>query len=167
MTDSALVTSDSSTRPEILGATIYKLRPDEVMRYWCIIEMAIREAHVPTVQPGENEITKLQEDLVNDNDAEVWIGTNDQGLPCAVAVVVILTQPTGEKNALIFALYGIENLTIQLFGIWAIGFLKHFQRRGMTKLIAYTNQSGVVALATRLGAHADFTLLEWRLQDVR
>ena len=156
--------SGSLSKTVLNGAyLLYQMRQDEIGKHWEVIKMAIEASHPHTHLSCPAYVQRVQDRIMH-GVMEVWVGHNEEGRPVMIAVTEEVKEAgTLEPTLLIYALYGIQNPDIGCWKEWFRRLMNRAGKKGIKRIIAYTEHENMANVAQRLGADATYRLLEWRL----
>ena len=152
---------------------LVKLLPEQVEKVWHLVEYAIQESVPPTVAGDVRVLAKTNE-LILEGRMDVWIAfeeevekisTTEKGTLAAQVLGVVITTvyldvATGFPTLLIWALASLGNGALKETD-WSTGIqtLKQYATaKGCSRVIAFTDNPGIVSLSKKLGADVRFVL---------
>lgn len=140
------------------ASLLVRLTVQDVQTHWDLIKRGIAISMPPQAIDTDQFYTNVY-DLLLTGKMHAWAGMQN-GRPVALCITQILHEAYNEyKSLLVFVLAGFDAISDEL---WQSGFatLKNFAKaESCKKLVAYTEDAGVVRLARmHTNAHASYFL---------
>lgn len=136
---------------------LLRLEPDQVNRYWSVIERAILEALPPVAVEDEGLLPNILKNLLSGN-MQCWVVTKKKTI-YAMLVTTPQFEIGGTKNLLVYTLYGFDNLDMET---WKEGFnsLKKYAKSiGCKSIVAYSNVERIIQVCRLLGGETEYTFI--------
>ena len=146
-----------------------RLLPDQIAKMWDIIKYAIEQSVPPIAGEHPDKMNRILSAALSGK-IDVWASYHKdvekvkfEGL---AVTQFVFDDASGVKHMLLYSMYGYTGPTTDtwLGGLRTLA--KFAKSRGCSNVIAYTKEHGVIALAKRLGADTDFTLIKFNLDEI-
>lgn len=145
-----------------------RLLPEQVSKLWNIIKYAIEQSVPPVSGEKPDKMNRILSSILCGK-MDVWVsyvkGDNNKFEGLAVTEF-LYNEPDGTKNLLLYSIYGynpVENRKTYIEGLLTL--MKYAKETNCSKMCAYTIDSGIVALAKRLGADTSYTLINFKVDE--
>jgi hypothetical protein len=122
------------------------------------MKSAFRIALPPNVKVDEEKLTNVLEAIIN-GEMQVWGCGKDEELFSVLATAIAVDQFSGERNLLIYIMYGYKLMTQDL---WQDGLatLRDFAKaKGCTYIIGYTCVPRILEVVKELGGDTSNVLV--------
>ena len=143
-----------------------KLGIEEVSQKWDIIKMAVQRSLPPGTQLDDEYFKRLFTEIAV-GEKQVWMGNID-GIPAMVGITQIANDlDNREKVLVIYSAYSLNQEGLAGRKFWedcVRGFKLYAQSISAKKVIAFTKDEMVIAIAKHCGASDDWHMLEWEVQ---
>jgi hypothetical protein len=145
-----------------------RLLPDQVSRLWDVIKYAIEQSVPPTSGDAPDKMNRILSSILCGK-MDVWVSyvKGDSNKFEGLAVTEFLyNEIDGTKNLLLYSMFGynpVESRKTYIEGL--ITLMKFAKESRCSKVVAYTIDSGIVALAKRLGADTSYTLINFNVSE--
>jgi len=148
-----------------------RLLPEQVSRLWPIIKYAIAQSVPPISGEHPDKLNRILSSALCGK-IDVWAsyikGEVNKFEGIAVTEVVY-DDVTGIKNLMIYSIYSYideEKVKGSSYVSGLVSFAKYAKSLKCSNVIAYTQKSGIVALAKRLGGDTSFTLISFDIDKI-
>jgi hypothetical protein len=144
------------------GKVLTKLLPDQVSEFWEIIRYAIEQSLPPIAGEHPDKMKKILMSLLSGK-SQCWInsdvGEDRRVLEAVVVTKIFYDDASDTKSLLIYCLYGYENIKQSSFTSALKTLVKYAKSESCERVIAYTNEPGVVKLVNRLGGDTSYNFI--------
>jgi len=142
------------------------LMPEQISRRWELIKYAVEQAVPPTVLASPEVLNNLLMSLL-DGSAQCWVNykkKEDKSTVDAVLVTTIIEDFLSRtRNLLLYALYGASPLDDESYASGFETLKKYARANSCVKMVAYTNNSRVIEVASRVGWDVEWNFISFTL----
>jgi hypothetical protein len=138
---------------------LIRLLPEQVSEAWDVIAPAVAESLPTTVVHSYTAVVNVLEAILAEK-AVAWLYYKEGRPACFILTTPYRDPIVHTVNLLIYSMFSFEDLDED---DWQHGLdrLKQYAKFiGAEKVMAYTNQPGVIRLVSKLGADTSYTLIE-------
>lgn len=145
-----------------------KLLPDQVSKLWDVIKYAIEQSVPPVAGEQPDKMNRILSSILCGK-MDVWasyVKGNVNKFEGLAVTEFLYNESDGTKNLLLYSIFGynpVEHRKTYLEGL--ITLIKYAKANKCNMLCAYTKESGIVALANRLGADTSYTLINFNVDE--
>ena len=143
-----------------------RLLPEQISKLWPVIKYAIEQSVPPTTTEKPDKMNRILSSALCGK-MDVWASYakgDENKFEGLVVTEFLFNEADGTKNLLLYSMYGynaVEHRRTYIEGL--ITLMKYAKEKGCSKIVAYTIDSGVVALAKRIGADTSYTLINFEV----
>lgn len=142
---------------------LVKLSPEQISKYWKLVEIALKVSVIPTVGVEEERINNIRDSLF-EGKAVCW-AEGDEKSPRTIVVTSIKEDPlSGTRNLLIYCAHGFRKARsedyvemVKTLGLYA-------EARECSHIISYVGNERVLKLMREYGGVAEYTLVVFPLR---
>jgi hypothetical protein len=146
-----------------------KLLPDQISKLWDIIKYAIENSGPITEGEQPGRMNRILSAALSGR-IDIWasyIKEDTNKFEGIVVTDIIYDDATGIKNLLIYSIYGYVDKVDRKSYITGLSALaKYAKSLKCTNIVAYTQDSGIVALVNRLGGDTSYTILSFNVDEI-
>lgn len=141
---------------------LVKLLPDQISRFWDIIQYAIEESLPPIAGDDEDRMNKILMSLLGGK-SQCWASyVKDGDVPRFEGIVVtriLYDDVSDTRNLLIYCLYGYEKVSRSAWLNGLKTLVKFAASKNCYRIIGYTSEPFIVKTVERLGGEAKYTFV--------
>lgn len=139
-----------------------RLLPDQVSKFWDIIRYAIEQSLPPIAGEDPDKMKKILMSLLSSK-SQCWasydVNEDKRTLEAIVITRIFYDDASDTKSLLIYCLYGYGHIRQSSFTNALKALVKFAKSESCERVIAYTNEPGVVNLVNRLGGDTSYTFI--------
>jgi len=139
---------------------LIKLLQDQISQHWDIIKQAVEYSLNPVVGESPEKMNNIFMALL-DGSMDCWVaveGAEGEKIVGNIVTKVNHDDASGTSSLLIYSIYA-EGSTEK---VWLDGYetlRKYAVIRGCTRIVGFTDNTGMIKLVNRLGGEARYTLV--------
>jgi len=145
---------------------LLRLTPDQVAYAWDGLKEPIRQTLLPHLSVTDEALNNILAGITQ-GVSQVWVLTDEvdgKNRVYAVGVTTFSVEgATGDKNLLIYSLYGFRFVPEKLWMEGLEGLKRFAKANGCGKLIAFTVVDRIVTIARSLGANTNVRQIIWEV----
>lgn len=141
---------------------LIKLLPDQAVKYWEDIKVAVEESLPPTVGMQSDRMSNILQALLTD-EVTAWVSVEEREDANIVTGIVLTTftfdKISGTKSLLIYCVYGYSEATKDSWLAGGDTLAKFAKSEGCHRIIGYTDVNSIIKYVERIGGDTRFTLV--------
>jgi len=143
---------------------LVRLLPEQASTIWHIISPMIEAALPPTSGDSSNRMNDILEAIIK-NRMQCWIikkveGANDVKIYAVVTTVISKDVITGNSQLLIYSLYSVRPMPIDILLEGVVGLRKFARSVGCDRVVAYSSNRRVLDMAKKVGGNIDTVFIQ-------
>lgn len=144
---------------------LLQLLPRDITKHWEGISEAISKSLLPITSKSAERMTFILKSLIVGT-MQCWVLHEPRGEICAIITTEFTTDPGSRtKNLLIFSLFGVKEISSELWEQVHDVLRKFAKTNGCDNLLAFTDNLAVARMLQKYGWSSDTRLLIMGVND--
>jgi len=144
-----------------------RLLPDQISKFWDIIQYSISQSLPPIVGDHPNKMNNILMSAL-EGSIDVWAsynrGSDGNKFEGIVLTEILYDRPSRTRNLLIYCLYGYEKVDKQSWDNGLRTLLKYASGKKCNQIVAYTDIPMLIEVVKRLCGEARYTFISFDVQ---